>query len=129
MLLTITSQGSRWYTISAEASDFSFSGTQETTDVTGMSEKSRRHASTVSDATFSLSIYEAKQEYRHAFAEGVEGYLRVFDDGKLVGNRYFAWQVLLTDVEESYPMHEKIEISIDGRRQGDPIARVGSVWA
>jgi hypothetical protein len=125
----VTSQGSSWYTLSSEASSFSHSGTQETTDVTGISEKSRRHASTVSDANFELSIYEALQAYRHFLIEGVQGYLRVFEDGKAAGRRYFAWEVMLTDVSENFEAFEKVEIEISGRRQGDAIARIGSIWS
>lgn len=124
----ITSQGSKWYRLDAEARNFSFSGSQEATDVTGISESSRREQSTVSDATFDMGLYECKQSYRAILLEGVEGYLRVFPDGKLAGNPYFAWEVLLKDANESFEAFEKIEIDVSGRRQGAPIARIGSIW-
>jgi hypothetical protein len=126
--ITVTTQGSQWYQVDAEASSFGTSGTQETTDVTGMSEKQRRHASTVQDATFELAIYESRQDYRHACVEGVEGYLRWFDDGKASGRPYEAWEILLTDASVSREAFEKIEIELSGRRQGAPIARPGSIW-
>lgn len=124
----ITSQGSKWYRLDSEASSFSYTATQETTDVTGISDKARRHSSTVTDATFEISLYEALQNYRAILTEGVEGYVRVFEDGKADGKRYFAWQVLLTEVGSNFQAQEKIEISASGRRQGEAIARVGSIW-
>ena len=126
---TITSQGSKWYRLDAEASSFSYTDTQETTDTTGISEKARRHSSTVADATFELNLYEANQDYRGILTKGVEGYLRVFEDGKVVGKRYFAWEVLLTEVSSDFQAFEKIEVNVSGRRQGVDIARVGSRWA
>lgn len=124
----ITTQGSGWIELQAEASSFSYSGTIESVDVTGLGESERTHVSTVSDATFEVSLYEALQSYRHALREGVEGYIRVFEDGKEAGKRYFAWQVLVLDANSDFPMHEKVEIQMSGRRQGRDIARVGSYW-
>lgn len=129
VLLSVTSQGSKWYVLSAEVSSFSFADTQETVDVTGISETDRRHATTVRDATFDLTLYEALQDYRAILQSGVEGYLRVFEDGKATGKRYFAWEVLFTDSSSDFKAFEKIEISVSGRRQGAPIARVGSYWS
>lgn len=126
--LTITQQGSDWYTISAEASSFSYTSTQETTDVTAIAEKERRHEPTVSDATFEISLYETLADYRSILKEGIQGYLRIYEDGVYDDAPYFAWEILLTDAEVSMEMFEKIEISLSGRRQGAPIARVGSRW-
>ncbi len=124
----ITSQGSDWIDVSGPLSSFSYNGTSENVDVTGISEKKRRHSTTVSDATFDLSIYENVSTFRQAFYEGVEGYMRVFEDGKTVGKRYFAWEVMLTAVKPSFKAFDKVEISVTGRRQGEELARVGSYW-
>lgn len=125
----ITTQGSKWYRLDGETAEFSYSATQEATDVSALSDTARRESSTVSDATFDMTIYEAKRDYRAFIMEGVEGYLRVFEDGKSLGNRYFAWEVLIKESSSDFQQFEKIEISVSGRRQGPPIARVGSRWS
>lgn len=127
--ISVTSQGSKWYRLDAEMSGLSYSSTIDTVDVTGMSEKARRHSSTVSDATFDLTLYEALREYRFMLVAGVEGYLRVFEDGKEINKRYFAWQTMFSDDATDFKAFDKVEISISGRRQGVDIAPVGSRWA
>lgn len=124
----VTTQGSTFYRLEADISSFSYTSTIETTDVTGIADRERRHASTVSDATWEATFYEALREYRNILSEGVEGYLRVFENGKVIGRRYFAWEVMLTEASSGMEAFEKIEIDVSGRRQGAPIARVGSIW-
>jgi len=125
----IQQQGSKFYQLQAEVQSFSYSETQESVDTTGISETSRRHTSTVGDATFEITLYEALKDYRAILYPGVEGYLRVFEDGKQIGKRYFAWEVLLNEGGSSFEQFEKVEIDVSGRRQGAPIARVGSIWS
>lgn len=125
----IQKQGSKFYQLQAEVSSFSYSATQESVDVTGISETSRRHTTTVGDATFEITLYEALKDYRAILYPGVEGYLRVFEAGKQLGRRYFAWEVLLTEGGSSFEQFEKVEIDISGRRQGAEIARIGSIWS
>lgn len=125
----IITQGSRFYALEAEVSSFSYSETQESVDVTGISETARRHSQTVSDATFEITLYEALKDYRAILYPGVEGYVRVFENGKEVGKRYFAWEIMLNEGGSNFEQFEKVEIDISGRRQGAPLARVGSIWS
>lgn len=124
----ITTQGSDFIDISSPLNSFSYSDSQESVDVTGISEQHRRHASTVDDATWEMSIYEALQSYRMALSPGIEGFIRVFEDGKLTGHRYFVWEVMLTDIKPSFKAFDKVELAVSGRRQGASIVRVGSYY-
>jgi len=118
--------GSKQYDLTAEMSSFSYSGSMETVDATGINEESRTHLPTVTDMTWDAMLYEALQSWRHLLVEGVPGWVTVYEAGVGSGKRYFAFQALLTEASEDMNQFEKIEISLSGRRQGDYIIRPGS---
>lgn len=124
--LEVAQAGSEVILISSETSSFSYVTTSDTVDMTAINEEARIEMTTVSDGTFSLSVYEALQEWRHMIIDGMEGYLTVYETGIGTGKRYFVWDALFTETSVSLEQFEKIEIEISGRRNGLDIIPVGS---
>ena len=124
--IEVTQAGSEIILISSETSSFSYVTTSDTVDMTAINEEARIEMTTVSDGTFSLSVYEALQEWRHMVVDGMEGYMTVYETGIGTGKRYFVWDALFTETSVSLEQFEKIEIEISGRRNGLDIIPVGS---
>lgn len=124
----VTQIGGAWIALSADMSEFSYEETSETTDVTGLSEVEQEVLVVKSNASFSLSLYEANQSWSPTIYSGIEGRMRVFNEGKVVGKKYLEMECLLETVSGSNPDHDVIEKEISGMRQGAWIAPPDSYW-
>ncbi len=124
----VTQIGGEWIALSADMSEFSYEETAETTDVTGLSELEQEVLVVKSNASFSLSLYEANQTWSPLIYAGVEGRMRVFNEGKVVGKKYLEMECLLETVSGNTPDHDVLEKEISGMRQGAWIAPPDSYW-
>src|SRR5690606_27385152 len=98
----------------------------ETTDATAIAERSRIKLPTVRDMNFDCMIYEAKQTWRHLIKPGMAGYITVYLQGIGAGLPVYAFEALLSDVNQNAEQFEKIELEVSGTRQGDWIIQPGS---
>lgn len=128
LTISVTQTGGDWIALSADMSEFSYEETSETTDVTGLSEVEQEVLVVKSNASFSLSLYEANQSWSPQIYSGIEGRMRVFNEGKVVGKKYLEMECLLETVSGSNPDHDVIEKEISGMRQGAWIAPPDSYW-
>ncbi len=125
---TVTQVGGDWIALSADMSEFSYEETAETTDVTGLSELEQEVLVVKSNASFSLSLYEANQTWSPQIYAGVEGRMRVFNEGKVVGKKYLEMECLIETVSGNTPDHDVLEKEISGMRQGAWVAPPDSYW-
>lgn len=116
---TITTQGSDWFTLSAELSSFGWEESVETVDVTAISEYARTEIPVASTATISATMYKADTSWKHAVYAGAWGIIQVYPQGKFDGEEYFSGRILIESVSEDYPDHEVVERDISGMRQGE----------
>jgi len=120
--------GGAWIALSADMSEFNYEETSETTDVTGLSEIEQEVLVVKSNASFSLSLYEANQTWSPVIFSGIEGRMRVFNEGKVVDKKYLEMECLLESVSGSTPDHDVLEKEVSGLRQGAWIAPPDSYW-
>lgn len=128
LLINMTQTGGAWIALSADMSEFNYEETSETTDVTGLSEVEQEVLTVKSNASFSLSLYEANQTWSPAIYSGIEGRMRVFNEGKVINKKYLEMECLLETVSGNTPDHDVIEKEISGMRQGAWIAPPDSYW-
>ena len=124
----VTTIGGAWIPLSADMSEFNYEETSETTDVTGLSEIEQEVLVVKSNASFSLSLYEANQSWSPIIYSGIEGRMRVFNEGKVVDKKYLEMECLLESVSGSTPDHDVLEKEVSGMRQGAWIAPPDSYW-
>lgn len=124
----VTQIGGTWIALSADMSEFSYEETSETTDVTGLSEVEQEVLVVKSNASFNLSLYEANQSWSSVIYSGIEGRLRVFNEGKIVGKKYLEMKCLIETVTGNTPDHDVLEKEISGMRQGKWVAHPDSYW-
>lgn len=128
LTINTTQIGGDWIALSADMSEFSYEETSETTDVTGLSQLETEMLVVKSNASFNLSLYEANQDWSPQIYSGIEGRLRVFNEGKVVGKKYLEMEVLLETVSGTTPDHDVLEKELSGMRQGAWIAPPDSYW-
>jgi hypothetical protein len=127
----VTTQGSSWITLSAQASSFSWERSLETVDVTAISEFDRLEIGVAEAVSFDISLYKLEagsEDWVYAIYGGNNGLLWVFPEGKVVGKEHFQFQALIESVGEDYPDHEKVEIEISGMRQGAFTEQPNSIY-
>lgn len=124
----VTTIGGAWFALSADMSEFNYEETSETTDVTGLSELEQEVLVVKSNASFSLSLYEANQSWSPTIYAGIEGRLRVFNEGKVVDKKYLEMECLIESVSGNTPDHDVLEKEVSGMRQGAWIAPPDSYW-
>lgn len=117
----VTTQGSTLYTLSAQISKFNYEVTDDTVDVTAISEKNATEIPVKQSMTFDISLYAADESWNWAVRSGKRGILYVYPQGKVPGNKYFAFWALFDKYSESYPDHEVVEKEMSGVRQGDMV--------
>ena len=124
----VTQIGGAWIALSADMSEFSYEETAETTDVTGLSELEQEVLVVKSNASFSLSLYEANQTWSPIIYAGIEGRMRVFNEGKVVGKKYLEMECLIETISGNTPDHDVLEKEVSGMRQGAWVAPPDSYW-
>jgi hypothetical protein len=124
----VTQIGGAWIALSADMSEFSYEETAETTDVTGLSELEQEVLVVKSNASFSLSLYEANQSWSPTIYASIEGRMRVFNEGKVVGKKYLEMECLIESISGNTPDHDVLEKEVSGMRQGAWIAPPDSYW-
>lgn len=124
----VTTIGGTWIQLHSDMSEFNYEETSETTDVTGLSELAQEVLVVKSNASFSLSLYEANQSWSPIIYSGIEGRLRIFNEGKVIDKKYLEMECLLESVSGNTPDHDVLEKEISGMRQGAWIAPPDSYW-
>lgn len=123
----VTTQGAAVVVISTEISKFSYQLKDNTVDVTAISEYEATEIPVKQDMTFSMSIYEARQNWPFLFS-GQTGIYTVYEEGKVSGKKYFSFRGVLDGVSKDFPDHEKVEMQLSGKRQGKMIVPFDSVY-
>lgn len=117
-VLSVTTQGSEWYELSAHASSFSWEGSTNVVDVSAFADKETIELPTRSSVSFDMSMFRANEEWFFTVYEGAWGLLEVYPQGQVVGKEWFKFRALMSSVSEDYPNAEAVEKSISGVRQG-----------
>lgn len=128
--LSVTTQGAKLYRVSTEISEFSYSITTETTDVTAISEYSRSTIPVADTVSFDGSAFASNAEFEYIMQSpnGIRGIWTIYPQGKLTGQEIIKFEGLLTSFEPSYPDHDVVEISFSGDRVGGWILPPRSVY-
>lgn len=124
----VTQVGGAWTALSADMSEFQWEESADTTDVTPLSQEEAEMLVTKSSCTWSLSLYDALQDWAYMIHKGQEGRLRVFKQGKVSGKEFLEMQVLIESVSAPTPDHDVLEKEVSGMRQGAWVAPPESVW-
>lgn len=128
--LDTTQIGAGEIVLSADMSSFDYTISTSGVDVTAISEVEEAMLAVKSSMTFSLSMYNATQDYLYVLGDEIlYGTLTVYPRGLGSGLPYFSFYAMKEEYGESYPDHEKVEISISGRRVGAMIVPFGAVQA
>ncbi len=114
----VTVQGCTRVKVSTEISEFSFEGSAETVDVTGISEFERLNIPVASAVSFDMSIYKTNASWENSIKEAASGILTVYPKGKFVGEEVIEFRALIETVGTSFPDHDIVEKSVSGSRQG-----------
>lgn len=125
----VTTQGCSRVTISTEISEFSFEGTAETVDVTGISQYARINIPVAEAVTWDMSIFKTNAVWERSVKQGISGILYVYPKGKIVGEEEIVFRALVETVGTNYPDHDIVEKTVSGSRQGDWIVPPDSVYA
>lgn len=125
----VTTQGSRLYTLSAQISKFDYEVTVDTVDVTAISENEATEIPVKESMSFDLSLFRATEDWNIAVKPGNRGILYVYEQGKFVGRKYFAFWALFDKASISFPDHEVVEADMSGVRQGAMVVPFDSVYA
>lgn len=125
----VTTQGSKLYTLSGQISKFDYEVTIDTTDVSAISEFEKTAIPVGETMSFDLSLYRANEDWNFAVKTGNRGILYVYEQGKVPGNRWFAFWALFDKASVSYPDHNIVEASVSGARQGAMVVPFDSVYA
>lgn len=120
----VTTQGSALVTLSAQAQSFEWTLSAETVDVTPLSQRERIDLPVAETLECTISLYKqealsAGEEWVYSIYEGANGVMTVYPEGKIVGKEYFAFIMIVNTDGESFPDHEKVDVEIAGKRQGD----------
>ena len=114
----VTTQGSKLYTISGELSSFNYENSQDLVSMTGMSEKHERQKAVLDKMTFATNVYKSEASWVYSIFPGAQGIVYVYDTGKVVGRKHFAFWALFDKVSYDYPDHDKVEGELSGVRNG-----------
>ncbi len=125
----ILTQGSKLYTLSAQVSKFDYEVTVDTVDVTAISEFEATEIPVKESMTFDLSLFKATEDWNIAVAAGNRGIMYVYEQGKFVGRKYFAFWALFDKASVSFPDHEVVEADMSGVRQGEMVIPFDSIYA
>lgn len=125
--LQTTQQGAGLIVLSADMSSFDYSLSTDSVDVTAISEVETNMLGVKTDMTWSLSMYNASQDYLYVLgSEILYGTITVYPRGLGSGYEYFSFNTLKEEFSETYPDHEKVEINISGRRVGAMVIPFGA---
>lgn len=125
----VTTQGSKLYTLSSQISKLDYEVTVDTVDVTAISEYAATEIPVKEMMTFDLSLFQATEDWQYAVAPGRRGIMYVYEQGKVIGQKYFAFWALFDKVSVSFPDHEVVEASMTGVRQGAMVIPFDSIYA
>jgi hypothetical protein len=126
--LEVTTHGSERIRFDAEAMSVDFQQTTETTDATALSEFHDIVLAIRQNMSGSIGLYHAQQSFRFIFGSDVlEGRMELYGSGEGAGKEGLVVDALWEDYSETYPDHEKVEISVSWVRQGEPIMRIGDL--
>jgi hypothetical protein len=125
----VSTQGCKIVTISTEISEFSFEGTAETVDVTGISQYERINIPVAEAVSFDMSIFKTNAVWERSVRQGISGLLYVYPKGKIVGEEEVIFRALIETVGTNYPDHDIVEKTVSGSRQGAWIVPPDSVYA
>lgn len=114
----VTTQGSKLYTISGELSSFNYETMSDLVSLTGMSDKEERQKAVLSKMTFSCNVYKSNSDWVFSIYNGAQGIVYVYDQGKVVGRKVFAFWALFDKSSYDYPDHDKVEGELSGVRNG-----------
>jgi len=133
LVRTVTTQGAAWVRVSEEFSAFDFDASVDTVDVTTISEYFRTMKAVAEGLSGTASFYKNKIDTsviqtQLAMASGNTGWLRIFPEGKVVGNEVISFEILVTNFGEDYPDHEKVEQECGFERLGEWIDYPSTVW-
>ena len=126
----VIQQGAKVYRLDYEMASLDETAEVETVDMTAISAFEEVVVPVKSSMTFSLMLYRSSgsEEMLHFLRSGEYGVITVYPTGKVVGNRYWSYPVLIESVQKNNPDHEKLEINIDGRRVGAMLIPHESVY-
>ncbi len=125
----ITVQGSKLYTLSAQTSKFDYEVSVDTVDVTAISEVETTEIPVKESMTFNLSLYKATEDWNIAVQPQRRGIMYVYEQGKVAGQKYFAFWALFDKASVTFPDHEVVEAEMSGVRQGAMVIPFDSIYA
>jgi hypothetical protein len=125
----VVTQGSKVYRISGELSSFGYEVSVDLVDVTGLSEYEGTEIPVKETMSFDISIYKSATDWEHAVKAGKSGTITVYEQGKVAGQRYFAFRGLFDKASLEFPDHEVVEGEMSGVRQGAMITDFNSIYA
>ena len=117
------------YALSGEQSEFSWTRTMDTADVTAANEPERYHVATIESLEFEMTVFYSVQVFHKSIQPGCAGILRVFPQGIGSGKQIISFEALLTDYSPSFPFDGPITVNVSGMRVGSMINDVGDVQA
>lgn len=129
----VTTQGSDWVRLSADASAVDWSNEVETVDVTAISEYDRVEIPVAEAVSGTLSLYKVKADAtviqsQLACKSSNWGWLKIYPEGKIIGKEVISFRALIDGFSEDYPDHEKVEQEISFMRQGAWINEPSSIY-
>lgn len=116
--------------LSAEASSFDYSVTTDNVDVTSIADFETSMIAVKSSMSFNVSLFNALQDYLYVLkAEHLWGVMTVYPVGLGEGKEYFSFVFLKSEFSETFPDHEKVEITLAGDRIGAMVVPFGTKQA
>lgn len=122
-------QGSKLYTLSAQTSKFDYEVSVDTVDVTAISENATTEIPVKESMSFNLSLFKTTEDWNIAVAPARRGIMYVYEEGKIAGNKYFAFWSLFDKNSVTFPDHEVVEAEMSGVRQGEMVIPFDSFYA
>lgn len=130
VFITAETFGGDTLVLSAEASAFDYSITTDNVDVTSLSDFETTMIAVKSSMSANLSMFNASQDYLYILrAEHLWGLMTVYPVGLGSGLEKFSFYLLKSEFSETFPDHEKVEISLAGDRIGAMVVPFGTKQA
>jgi hypothetical protein len=129
-VLVYLPEGGEWgadeIILSADNTNFNYSRTMDTADVTAGNERARTRKATIEDMTWSANLFAADREYEGVIRPEQRGEFYVMKNGVGPDKPILGFETLITGFSEDMPFDGAIEIDLAGERQGPMILDVGS---
>jgi hypothetical protein len=126
--VVVLAQGTQTVSITSQASSFSWEDTIDTTDATALNQFDAVNIPVKGSMTFEISLFRANLDWDYFFHSAAEGQFTIYEEGKVTGKKYFAFNALLDSDGGNAPDHDKMERTISGSRQGSMVVPFNSYY-